>query len=93
MWRQGIGAATFALALAGPASAHSPYEARNTLASFGYYDVEIERASLPYSFTACKRGTRYHIHVDWHGDLVQVDPIGGCRERTYGRRWYDDRDY
>jgi hypothetical protein len=64
---------------------HTLYEAKHTLYGLGYYDVRVERASLPYSFNACKRGVRYHIHVDYYGDLVQVDEVGSCRE--YG---YDD---
>src|SRR5438094_813960 len=51
---------------------HSVYEAEHTLYRRGYYDVRLERASLPYSFSACKRGIRYHIHVDYYGDLVDV---------------------
>lgn len=74
--------------------AHSVYEAEETLQRRGYYDVRLERASLPYSFNACKRGVRYHIHVNYYGDLVQVDPIGPCGENGYGyygrRRYYDD---
>src|ERR1700730_17748996 len=64
---------------------HSVYEAEETLYRRGYYDVRLERASLPYSFNACKRGVRYHIHVNWYGDLVQVDEIGSCGgdERYY----------
>jgi hypothetical protein len=65
---------------------HTLYEAKQTLYGLGYYDVRVERASLPYSFIACKRGERYHIHVNYYGDLVQVDEIGGCRA-------YDDDDY
>jgi len=68
---------------------HSLHEAKRTLHRRGYYDVRVERASLPYSFTACKRGARYHIHVDYYGDLVQVDEVGGCREYDNG---YDDDD-
>ena len=58
---------------------HSLYEAKHRLYGLGYYDVRVERASLPYSFNACKRGARYHIHVDYYGDLVQVDEVGSCR--------------
>jgi len=75
---------------------HSVYEAEESLHRRGYYDVRLERASLPYSFNACKRGVRYHIHVDYYGDLVQVDPIGSCGDngdRYYGRRPYDDNQY
>jgi hypothetical protein len=75
---------------------HSVYEAEESLHRRGYYDVRLERASLPYSFNACKRGVRYHIHVDYYGDLVQVDPIGSCGGngyRYYGRRPYYGDEY
>ena len=62
---------------------HSLYEAKNTLHGLGYYDVRVERASLPYSFNACKRGARYHIHVNYYGDLVQVDKVGYCSGYEY----------
>jgi hypothetical protein len=72
---------------------HSVYEAEQTLYRRGYYDVRVERASLPYSFSACKRGVRYHVHVDYYGDLVQVDPIGRCYGDAYGSRYDDRRGY
>jgi hypothetical protein len=65
---------------------HSLHQAKHTLRDLGYYDIEVERASLPYSFRACKRGVRFHIHVNYYGDLVQVDELGRCRE-------YGDEDY
>jgi hypothetical protein len=65
---------------------HSLHEAKHSLRDLGYYDIEVERASLPYSFHACKRGVRYHIHVNYYGDLVQVDELGRCRG-------YDDDEY
>ena len=73
---------------------HSVYEAEDSLHRRGYYDVRLERASLPYSFNACKRGVRYHIHVNYYGGLVQVDPMGPCAGNDYGyygRRSYYDR--
>ena len=66
---------------------HSLGQAKHTLRDLGYYNIDVERASLPYSFHACKRGLRYHIHVNYYGDLVQVDELGRCRE--YG----DDDNY
>jgi hypothetical protein len=72
------GALALLMFSAGSASAHSVREAELTLYRQGYHDVEVERASLPYSFNACKRGVRYHIHVDYYGDLVQVDRVGRC---------------
>jgi hypothetical protein len=92
-------AGALALLLAGTAhaSAHSLEEAHHKLHRIGYTDIEVERASLPYSFTACKRGLRYHVHMNWYGDLEQVDPIGRCRGYAYGdsprydgRRSYDE---
>ena len=59
---------------------HSLGQAKHTLRDLGYYNIEVERASLPYSFRACKRGLRYHIHVNYYGDLAQVDELGRCRE-------------
>jgi len=73
---------------------HSVFDAEEALYRRGYYDVRLERASIPYSFNACKRGVRYHIHVDYYGDLVQVDPIGYCGNADYGysgRRTYYGR--
>ena len=87
---------------AGSASAHSVSEAMQTLYEQGYRDVRVERASLPYSFNACKRGVRYHVHVDYYGDLVQVDAMGSCngygsdyedRGRYDGRYRYRGSDY
>ena len=72
---------------------HSVYQAEATLYRRGYYDVRLERPTLPYSFNACKRGVRYHVHVDYYGDLVQVDPIGQCYERAYGPRYDEPRPY
>jgi hypothetical protein len=68
---------------------HSVYEARNSLYGRGYYDVHTERASLPYSFNACRRGVRFHIHVGYNGEIVERDAIGPCREAGYER--YDFR--
>lgn len=65
---------------------HSLHEAKHSLRDLGYYDIQVERASLPYSFHACKRGVRYHVHVNYYGDLAQVDELGQCRD-------YGDEDY
>ena len=71
---------------------HSVYEAEETLHRRGYYDIRLERATLPYSFNACKRGVRYHVHVNYYGDLVGVDELGPCSRDEYdGRGRYYDR--
>ena len=62
--------------------AHSAYEARDVLRNHGFYDIQDQRTdSLPYSFIACKRGARYHIHVNYYGELEQVDEVGRCQDR------------
>lgn len=85
-----IGLATLAFS-ASAAKAHSLGEAEETLYGLGYHDVRVERATLPYSFNACKRGVRYHIHMNWYGDLVQVDEVGSCGGEGYRRPYYRDR--
>ena len=70
--------------------AHSVDDAQYTLHAHGYYAIELERATEPYSFTACKRGRRYHIHINYYGDFEQVDPIGWCQSYGY-RETYEDR--
>ena len=78
---------------------HSLDDAREKLYRHGYNNIHIERASVPYSFVACKRGVRYHIHINYEGDFEQVDPIGACGGYGFGngygngRRDYDRGDY
>lgn len=69
--------------------AHSFQSARYKLGRLGYYSIQTERSTPPYSFVACKRGQRYHIHVDYFGDLTQVDGAGNCRD--YDSEYRDDR--
>ena len=68
---------------------HSFYEAKHKLRDLGYYAIQTERSTPPYSFVACKRGQRYHIHIDYYGDLVQVDESGACHD--YRARYYEPR--
>ena len=68
---------------------HSFYEAKHKLRDLGYYAIQTERSTPPYSFVACKRGQRYHIHIDYYGDLVQVDEAGACHD--YRARYYEPR--
>ncbi len=68
---------------------HSFYEAKHKLRDLGYYAIQTERSYPPYSFVACKRGQRYHIHIDYYGDLVQVDEAGACHD--YRARSYEPR--
>jgi hypothetical protein len=93
LWLLGSGANAVTLGTGRPEQSgtllhkvHSLHEAKHSLRDLGYYDIQVERASLPYSFHACKRGVRYHIHVNYYGDLAQVDELGRCRD-------YGDEDY
>jgi hypothetical protein len=88
---------TLAAAGATSAQAHSAYEARDVLRNHGFYDIQNERvSSLPYSFIACKEGTRYHLHVSYQGEVEQADEVGQCRghESHYEyRRPHHNRHY
>lgn len=95
-----VGVTNISIALHGAGTivqhVHSLGEAEDSLYGLGYYDVRVERATVPYSFNACKRGIRYHIHIDYYGTLVQVDRLGSCgdyadRPNYYGRRSHYDR--
>ena len=93
LWLLGSGANAVTLGASHPEQSgtllhkvHSLHEAKHSLRDLGYDDIQVERASLPYSFHACKRGVRYHIHVNYYGDLAQVDELGRCRD-------YGDEDY
>ncbi len=72
---------------------HSVYGAERSLHARGYYDIRLERPTLPYSFSPCKRGLRYHLHVDYYGDLVQINEIGRCGGYGYARRGYGGYRY
>ena len=63
---------------AGSAIAHTVDEAEQTLYQRGFRDIRLERATLPYSFNGCRGGVRYHIHVGYYGELVQLDAMGPC---------------
>ena len=99
MWtRTQLAIGAFALLSAGTsgASAHDLYEARESLADRGFYNIHVERASLPYSFLACKRGQRFHVHVGYYGEIQELDPIGYCGGYGFRSRYsgyYGERRY
>ena len=91
------GVLTLAVAGASSAQAHSAYEARDVLRNHGFYDIRDQRTgSLPYSFIACKQGARYHLHVNYYGEVEQADEIGQCRDHEAQdeyRRPHHNRHY
>ncbi len=50
------------------------------LEKHGFYNIVVERTDLPYSFRACKRDKRYHIHMDENGELEELNPLGACQQ-------------
>lgn len=58
------------------------------LRKHGFYEIALERSSIPYSFSACKRGKRYHIHIDYNGELEELNSLGACHQYSNG---YDDQ--
>jgi len=76
---------------AGTAGAHSVYEAEQTLYQRGYSDIRVERASLPLQLQRLQAAAFAIIsHVDYNGDLVQVDAMGPCYGNGDGSE-YEDR--
>ncbi len=69
------------------------------LQSHGFHDIVVERTDVPYSFAACKRGKRYHIHIDERGELEELNSVGACGQyaddyngapRNYSSRYSDE---
>ncbi len=54
--------------------------AYNKLQSHGFYNIVVERTDIPYSFRACKRGKRYHVHIDENGELEELNSLGACQQ-------------
>lgn len=59
------------------------------LEKHGFYEITVERASAPYSFNACKRGKRYHVHIGYDGELEELNSLGACHQYAYDG--YDER--
>ena len=70
------------------ANAHSPYEVRQMLRDHGYYRINFTDRVLPtYQLNACKRNKRFHLHVNYYGDITRRERIGWCGFARKRLRW------
>ena len=84
----GITAAISLLAVA-PASAHTPHKVRHMLQDRGYYRIQFTDRVLPtFQVNACRRGMRFHLHVNYYGEVTRYDRIGWCKHRRHSRQFY-----
>ena len=82
-------AAAFSILAIAPASAHTPQKVRYMLQERGYYKINFTDRILPvFQLDACRRGKRFHLHVNFYGDVTRRDRIGWCDSRRQSRRSY-----
>ena len=86
-----IGAAVLALGLSvTAASAHDAHQLRHELQARGYYSIRFLVPEAPFQVNACRRDTRFHLHVDWYGRITERVATGPCR--SHWSSGYDDQD-
>ncbi len=74
-------------------SAHDASQVQYELRERGYYQIEFLTDEAPFQVNACRDGERYHLHVDWYGQIRERVRIGSCQEQwSRGRRYYRDDD-
>ena len=79
---------------AAPANAHSPQAVRYKLQDHGYSRIRFTDRVLPiYQLNACRRGRRFHMHVNYYGEVVRRERIGYCPDARRYRRDHVDRRY
>lgn len=78
------------VALTSIASAHTPHDVRHKLQDRGYYNINFTDRVLPtYQLNACKRHKRFHLHVNYYGEVTRRRRIGWCgRHRSHVRKRY-----
>lgn len=88
------------LVLATPARAHDASQVRHELRDRGYYEIQFLVAEPPhFQVNACHAGERYHLHLDYYGNVRERRSIGPCRRHWWSwsrrseRDYRDDRDY
>ena len=89
-------AAVLSATLAAPAFAHTPGEVHHQLRHRGYYNINFIVAHPPqYQVNACRDGGRFHLHINFYGDVTERSYIGRCHryDADYGRRYEGYRRY
>lgn len=92
------GLALATLGIAAPAHAHDVNQVRYELRERGYHNIRFIVAEAPFQVNACRGGERYHLHVNWYGNITSSAYLGHCgygnwngyRPHRYGfNRRYD----
>ena len=82
-------AATISMLAVAPASAHTPQKVRYMLQDRGFYRIHFTDRYLPtYRLNACRRGKRFHLHVNFYGEVTLLERTGWCGRKRYSRRYY-----
>ena len=69
------------------ANAHGAGQVREELRGAGYYQIQFIEDEAPFQVNACRGGERYHLHIDWYGQITERSPTGECRERRWSQAW------
>lgn len=81
------------LSAALPVAAHEADQVRQELRHRGYYDIQFVVAEPPqFQVNACLEGQRFHLHVDFYGQVTERSSGGPCRPQWRSGR-YEDRAY
>lgn len=76
------------------AEAHSPQAVRYKLRDSGYSRIRFTDRVLPiYQLNACRGGRRFHLHVNYYGEVVRRYSIGWCSNARRYRRDYTGGRY
>lgn len=77
-----IGIAAAAMVLPMTADAHDSSQVRYELRQQGYTQLQFIVDEAPFQVNACRDGERYHLHVNWYGNITERARVGEC-----GRQW------
>jgi len=70
------------LASATAADAHTAQEVRYLLRDRGFYNIDfLDTNPRHYQVNACRQGERFHVHVNFYGEVTEQAPIGPCHRR------------
>ena len=85
-----VAAIVATVTLSQAAFAHSPHDVQHMLQDRGYSQLEFTSTNPSnYMVDACRAGRRYHVHVNYYGEVTERSDIGRCfAERGLPRRHF-----
>lgn len=69
------------------ASAHDASQVRRELRERGYYQIQFIEDEAPFQVNAYRDGERFHLHIDWYGQVTERTPLGPCGGSWWRRGW------